>query len=93
MVGDSGGTWSVPEVGQNPNVRLSDIYIYIYIYQHPPTGHQLRPVRVQQPSTNSLLEGADIYTPGDGSDSFRSRNSLPLLVELAFLLGPLGLGG
>ena len=69
------------------------IYIYIYIYQHPPTGHQLRPVRVQQPSTNSLLEGADIYTPGDGSDSFRSRNSLPLLVELAFLLGPLGLGG
>ena len=22
------------------------------------TGHQLRPVRVQQPSTNSLLEGA-----------------------------------
>ena len=23
-------------------------------YQHPPTGHQLRPVRVQQPSTNSL---------------------------------------
>ena len=26
-------------------------------YQDPPTGHQLRPVRVQQPSTNSLLEG------------------------------------
>ena len=24
------------------------------------TGHQLRPVRVQQPSTNSLLEGAGI---------------------------------
>ena len=28
------------------------------LYQDPPTGHQLRPVRVQQPSTNSLLEGA-----------------------------------
>ena len=26
------------------------------------TGHQLRPVRVQQPSTNSLWEGAGIYT-------------------------------
>ena len=27
-------------------------------YQDPPTGHQLRSVKVQQPSTNSLLEGA-----------------------------------
>ena len=31
-----------------------------HIDQDPPTGHQLRPVRVQQPSTNSLLEGAGI---------------------------------
>ena len=29
-------------------------------FQDPPTGHQLRPVRVQQPSTNSLLEGASL---------------------------------
>ena len=35
--------------------------MYRYHYQDPPTGHQLRPVRVQQPSTNSLLEGAGIH--------------------------------
>ena len=30
-------------------------------YQHPPTGHQLRPVRVQQPSTNSLARRVLVY--------------------------------
>ena len=28
-------------------------------YQHPPTGHELRPVRAKQPSRGDLLEGAD----------------------------------
>ena len=31
-----------------------------HLYQDPPTGYQLRTVRVQQPSTNSLLEGTGI---------------------------------
>ena len=32
-----------------------------YDYQHPPTGHQLRPVRVQQPLTNSLARRVLVY--------------------------------
>ena len=52
------------------------------LYQHPPTGHQLRPLRALQPSKGDLLEGAGIgcvflggLTEGFSSDPFGSPNS------------------
>ena len=35
--------------------------MYVYIYKHPPTGHQLRPGGAQEPSKGDLLEDAGIY--------------------------------